>query len=380
MARGAEARVTAAPERREVVVDLGPRSYEVVVGTDLLDELGTRLAGLGLSTVPRGDTGRGRAAVVTSTRVARLYRDPVVRALRSAGYEPIVIELPDGEEHKTVASLALVHDRLLDAGVERRTPVVGVGGGVVTDLAGFAAATLLRGLPTVLVPTTLLGQVDAAIGGKTAVNHARGKNLIGAFHQPRLVLCDVGVLSTLPRRELLAGVAEVIKYGVIGDAALFGRLEEGLPDLLSLEPELTTSVVAACARQKAVVVADDEREERGGRAVLNFGHTVGHAVEAATGYRRLLHGEAVAIGMVSAARVSERLGICDAGTAGRIENLLERAGLPTRLPDGVTVDALARAMQSDKKSSGGRIRYVCVASIGRTEFVDLSVQEIVDRL
>jgi len=372
MAAGAaEARVTTGPERRDVVVDLGPRSYEVVVGTELLDELGARLARLAF---------HGRVAVVTSTRVARLYRDPVVRGLRAAGFEPLVVELPDGEEHKTLASLATVHDRLLEAGVERRTPVVALGGGVVTDLAGFAAATLLRGLPTVLVPTTLLGQVDAAIGGKTGVNHARGKNLIGAFHQPRLVLADVAVLSTLPRRELLAGVAEVIKYGVIGDAALFGRLEERLPDLLALDPELTTSVVAACARQKAAVVADDEREERGGRAVLNFGHTVGHAIEAATGYRRFLHGEAVAIGMVSAARVSERLGICDAGTAGRIENLLERAGLPTRLPEDVPVDALARAMQSDKKSSGGRIRYVCVAHVGRTELVELAVQDIVDRL
>jgi len=375
MAAGAVARVMAgprAPERRDVVVDLGPRSYEVVVGAELLDELGTRVAGLGL---------RGRAVLVTSTQVARLYREPALRALKTAGFATTVVELPDGEEQKSLDSLRLVYDRLLDAGVERRTPIVALGGGVVTDLAGFAAATLLRGLPTVLVPTTLLGQVDAAIGGKTAVNHARGKNLVGAFHQPRLVLADVGVLSTLPRRELVAGMAEVIKYGVIGDPALFGRLENRLEDMLSLhDQELVTSVVAASARQKAAVVADDEREETGGRAVLNFGHTVGHAIEAATGYQQLLHGEAVAIGMVAAARISERLGICDAGTGARIENLLERAGLPTRLPDGVAPDALARAMQSDKKSAGGRIRFVGVADIGRTEFVDLSVQDIVARL
>jgi 3-dehydroquinate synthase len=367
----AEARVT---QRLidEVLVDLGPRAYEVVVGEGLLDEVGSRTAALGYG---------GRAALVTSQRVGALYTDRVLASLRSARLDPIVVEMPDGEEHKSVTWLTTVQDRLLEAGLDRRAPVVALGGGVVTDLAGFAAATLLRGLPTVLLPTTLLGQVDAAIGGKTAVNHVRGKNLIGLFHQPRLVLADVGVLATLEQREFAAGVAEVIKYGAIGDARLFGRLEADLAALMTgREPGVLVPVVAACARQKAAIVVTDEREERGERAVLNFGHTVGHALEAATGYRRFLHGEAVAIGMVAAARISARLGRCGAEIAERLARLLMSAGLPTEIPGDVSRDALLAAVQGDKKSRGGRIRFVCIEAIGRTGFVELSGQEIVSCL
>jgi 3-dehydroquinate synthase len=309
-----------------------------------------------------------------------LYREPVLLSLRAAGFDPAVVEIPDGEEHKNLAWLAMVYDRLLDAGIERRSPVVALGGGVVTDLAGFAAATLLRGLPVALVPTTLLGQVDAAIGGKTGVNHALGKNLIGAFHQPRVVVADVDTLATLPRREVIAGLAEVVKYGAIGDAALFGRLEDELDDVLTLRAGTMASVVASCVRQKATVVAADEREERGERAVLNFGHTVAHAIETLTEYREWLHGEAVAMGMVAAARVSRALGRCDASAVGRLERLLQRAGLPTEIPSGLTPSALALAMRSDKKSTGGRVRFVCLAGIGRTAFIELTVQEIVNHL
>ena len=251
---------------------------------------------------------------------------------------------------------------------------------MVTDLAGFAAATLLRGLPSVLLPTTLLGQIDAAIGGKTGVNHVLGKNLIGAFHQPRLVLADVDTLATLPRREVLAGVAEVIKTAAIGDAALFAELEERLERVVGLEREVVIPVVAACVRYKARVVAEDEQEVRGGRGVLNFGHTVGHALEALTGYKELLHGEAVAIGMVAAARVSVALGRCRAEVTRRLIALLKRAGLPTDIPSGLTPAALALAMRSDKKSTGGRIRFVCLEEIGRTAFVELSAEEIVNHL
>jgi 3-dehydroquinate synthase len=371
MPRSAEARVIAEQPRDEVVVALGARAYPIVIGAGVLAELGPRMAALGLG---------GRVGLVTSPRVGALYAEPALASLRGAGLEPVVAEIPDGEEHKNAASLALVHDRLLEAGVERRSAVVGLGGGVVTDLAGFAAATLLRGVPSVQVPTTLLAQVDAAVGGKTGINHARGKNLIGAFHQPRLVVADVATLASLPRRELVAGLAEVIKYGVILDPALFGRLEGELDALLGGDPELLVPVVAACCRLKAAVVADDEREERGGRAVLNFGHTVGHAVEALTGYRRFLHGEAVAIGMVAAARVSRALGRCDDATVERIEALLTRAGLPTGMPAGLDAAALARTMQGDKKSREGRIRFVCVTEIGRTEFVELTGREIVNHL
>jgi shikimate kinase / 3-dehydroquinate synthase len=358
---------TTAERTEHVRVELGPRSYSIVVGTGLLDELGPRLAESGLA---------GRCALVTSERIGALYRDRVVDSLAGAGFRATVVEIPDGEEHKNLAWLAVVCERLLEAGIERRTPVVALGGGVVTDLAGFAAATLLRGLPWVPVPTTLLGQVDAAIGGKTAVNQVLGKNLIGAFHQPRLVLADIDVLRTLPRRELVAGMAEVIKYAAIRDPALFGRLEESVGDLLALRPEDLVPVVAACARHKAAVVAEDEREERGARAVLNFGHTVGHAIEALTDYREWLHGEAVAIGMVAAARLSRGLGRCPASAVDRLERLLMRAGLPTEIPSGLAPAALALAMQTDKKSAGGRIRFVCLEDIGRTAFVELSAQEI----
>jgi 3-dehydroquinate synthase len=373
MARAAvEARVSPAASSEEVRVELGPRGYSVVVGGGgLLDELGLRLAALGLA---------GRCGIVTSERVGTLYRDRVVVSLERAAFKTTVVEIPDGEEHKNLAWLAVVYDRLLHAGFERRSPIIGLGGGVVSDLAGFAAATLLRGLPYVVVPTTLLGQVDAAIGGKTGVNHVLGKNLIGAFHQPRLVLADVDVLVTLPRRELVAGVAEVVKYGAIGDAALFARLEARIDDLIALHAEVVVPVVAACARQKAAVVAEDEREERGGRAVLNFGHTVGHAIESLTDYREWLHGEAVAIGMMAAARVSHARGRCPATVVQRLERLLKRAGLPTDIPSGLTPAALALAMQTDKKSSDGRIRFVCLEDIGRTAFVELSSREIVSHL
>jgi len=342
-----------------------------VVGERLLEEVGARVAALGH---------RGRCAVVTSERVGALYRDTVLASLRNADVRPVVVEIPDGEEHKNLAWAAVLYDRLLDAGVERGWPVIALGGGVVGDLVGFVAATLLRGLPTVLLPTTLLAQVDAAIGGKTGVNHVLGKNLIGAFHQPVLVLADVGVLRTLPRREFVAGLAEVVKYGTIGDPALFRHLEANLDGVLHLGGEALVPVVRACVRQKAAIVVADEREERGDRAVLNFGHTVGHAVETLTGYREFLHGEAVAIGMVAAARVSRALGRCDAAAVARLEQLLKSAGLPTEIPGGLAPSALALAMQRDKKVAGGRVRFVCLEEIGRTAFVELSTQDIVSHL
>jgi 3-dehydroquinate synthase len=371
MARWAEAADVPAVSEETVRVELGARAYDVVVGVDVLDTIGPRLVALGFT---------GRCGLVTSDRVGALYRRRVERSLVLAGLVPVVVEIPDGEEHKTLATLTRVFDVLLRAGVERRTPLVALGGGVVGDLTGFAAATLLRGIPVVQVPTTLLAQVDAAIGGKTAVDHPVGKNLIGAFHQPCLVLADVGVLGTLPRRELLAGLAEVVKYGVIGDAALFASLEADPVTVLTVDPTAFVPMVAACARQKAAVVAADEREERGERAVLNFGHTVGHALETVTGYGRFLHGEAVAIGMVAAARVSHALGACDATTVTRIRGLVGRLGLPVDLPVDVPATALAAAMKADKKSAAGQIRFVAVERVGRAKLVSLAAQEIVDRL
>jgi 3-dehydroquinate synthase len=371
MSTWAEAARMPVVSEETVRVDLGPRSYDVVVGLDVLDEVGARLADLGFA---------GRCGVVTSDRVAPLYRGRVERALALAGFDPTVVEVPDGEAHKTLTTLATVLDAFLRAGAERRMPIVALGGGVVGDLAGFAAATLLRGVPVVQVPTTLLAQVDAAIGGKTAVDHGVGKNLVGAFHQPRLVLADVGVLATLPRRELRAGLAEVVKYGVIGDTELFARIEADPAAVLTTDPAVLVPIVAACARHKAAVVAADEREERGERAVLNFGHTVGHAVETVTGYGRFLHGEAVAIGMVAAARVSRSLGLCDAATVDRIRQVLERLELPVELPPELPRAALAAAIGADKKAAAGEIRFVAVEQVGRVRLVSLAPNDIVNRL
>jgi 3-dehydroquinate synthase len=359
--------MAATAQSTEVVVDLGERSYPIVVGAGILASVGERLAGLGYA---------GRCSLLTSHRVGALYREPVLDSLRASGFEPLVVELPDGEEHKDLATLSTVYDRLLESGIERGSPLVALGGGVIGDLGGLAAATLLRGLPLVQLPTTLLAQVDAAIGGKTAVNHARGKNLIGVFHQPRFVLADVDTLATLPRRELVAGLAEVIKYGVIGDAALFEEIERRLDDLLGLDRDLVVRVVATASRQKAAVVARDERELTGLRATLNFGHTVGHALEVLTDYRHFLHGEAVAIGMVAAARISHALGMCDRRAVARIQDVAGRAGLPTELPADLDQSALAVALRADKKSLRGAIRFVALEAIGRVRLVELSGAEI----
>jgi len=358
-------------DRLEIQVELGPRSYPIIVGGGVLAELGPRLASLGY---------RAQCGVVTNARVAGVWGDAALASLRRAGFEPVVVTLPDGEAYKTVDSLERVWDAMLFARVDRATPLVALGGGVVGDIAGFAAATLLRGLPYVQVPTTLLAQVDAAIGGKTGVNHRAGKNLLGAFHQPRFVLCDVEVLGTLPRRELLAGLAEVIKYGVIGVPQLFADLEEGLERVLALEQAPLVAAVAASARHKAAVVSRDEYETTGERATLNFGHTVGHAVEQLTGYARFLHGEAVAIGMVAAARVSRSLGRCGEGPVARLRALLERAGLPVELPPEATREALIGAMRSDKKSAAGRIRFVAMEDVGQVGLVELTSVEIANHL
>jgi 3-dehydroquinate synthase len=355
----------------EVMVDLGDRSYPILVGSGILSSVGPRLAALGYA---------GRCGLLTSERVGALYRAPVLDSLRAAGFDPLVIEVDDGEEHKSLATLSTTWDRLLGSGIERGTPLVALGGGVIGDLGGFAAATLLRGLPVVQLPTTLLAQVDAAIGGKTGINHPRGKNLIGAFHQPRFVIADVDTLATLPRRELVAGLAEVIKYGVIGDADLFADIERRLEDLLRLDRDLLVRVVATSCRQKAAVVSGDEREVTGLRATLNFGHTVGHAIEAVTNYRRFLHGEAVAIGMVAAASVSRALGICDGDAVARIRAVTGRTGLPTEVPGDLDRGALAEAMRADKKSQRGTIRFVALETIGRVRLMELTGAEIARHL
>ena len=355
----------------EVVnVELGARRYPIYVGAGCLRELGTKLA--------ETRCGAG-VAVVTNSTVADLYLDRTLASLRDAAFEPIAIQIPDGEEHKNLAWLAFVYDKLIDAGVERSGAVIALGGGVVGDLAGFAAATYLRGIPCVQVPTTLLAQVDSAIGGKTGINHVAGKNLIGAFAQPRFVLADVETLRTLPRRELVAGLAEVVKYGIILDPGLFALIENQLPSVQHLERDLLARIVRMCCTLKALVVGEDETES-GYRAVLNFGHTIAHGLESLTEYRQYLHGEAVAIGMVAAARISRRLGFCPDADYQRIRKLLERCGLPTEVPADLRGEPLALALRTDKKARGGLINFVCLEAIGKTRFERLTCDEIVKHL
>jgi len=334
-------------------VDLGERGYEVVVHDGLLDRVGEFLAPfkLGPETV-----------VVTNPVVKRHYGTRVVRSLRAVGLNPTVLALPDGERTKSLRRVAWVLNELLRRRYERKAWLIALGGGVIGDFAGFAASIYLRGVPFVQVPTTLVAQVDASIGGKTGVNHLLGKNLIGTFFQPKLVLIDPGALRTLPQREYRAGLAEVIKYGVIADAEFFEFLERDMDQILKLETAALHRVIRTSCAIKAAVVSEDERESDR-RRILNFGHTVGHALETLGGYRRYKHGEAVAIGMVVAARLAERLGLADASVGARIRALVERTRLPADLPPR-SVSALIRAMRQDKKVQDRRIHFVLPDRIG----------------
>ncbi len=353
-----------------LTVNLSDRSYPIHVGAEMIERAGQLMQQAGLL---------GKVAIVTNPTVAQLYLDPVHEALSQAGFETTPVLLPDGEEHKTLKSLSTIYDRLVAERFERKSCVLALGGGVIGDLAGFAAATYLRGIPYVQVPTTLLAQVDSSVGGKTGVNHDAGKNLIGAFYQPKLVLIDVAALRSLPRRELIAGLAEVIKYGVISDRYLFELLEQNLEKILALDRELLTQIIVRSCENKARVVEADEREDDY-RAVLNFGHTIGHALEAATGYRQFLHGEAVGIGMVKAAALSVQQGFCDPKSFERITRLIKKAGLPTEFPPGMSVSSLVQGMEVDKKATAGQIKFVISEGLGKTRFHWLAPGEILDAL
>ena len=349
-----------------VRVDLGERSYPIHIGRGLLGGVGTKLQEMHCAR---------RTAVVTNAVVGPLYLDRIEASLRQNGFSPTSIELPDGEEHKNFAWLTFLYDRLTGAGLERNSAIIGLGGGVVGDMAGFAASTFLRGVPYVQVPTTLLAQVDSSVGGKTGVNHVAGKNLIGTFYQPRFVLIDIDTLKTLPRREFLAGLTEVIKYGIILDPDLFTLVEKELKAVLALDEALLAEIIRVCCTLKAMVVGEDERENDY-RAILNFGHTVGHAIEALTEYKRYLHGEAVSIGMAFAARLSHARGYCSAAAVDRIIQLLKRAQLPVEIPKDISGKPLVLAIRADKKAAGDKIRFVCIDDIGQTRFDFLTAEEI----
>ena len=337
-----------------IAIALGDRSYDIIIGTGLLGASSTWQG------LPRSTT----AAVVTNATVAALYGASFETALARHYPRLVRVELPDGEAHKDWASLDLIFDRLLAEGCDRKTMLFALGGGVVGDIAGFAAACFMRGVSFVQVPTTLLAQVDSSVGGKTAINHPRGKNMIGAFYQPQRVVCDLDVLDTLPARELSAGLAEVIKYGPIADAGFLDWIEPNLDALLARDRDALAHAVRRSCEIKAAVVAADEREA-GQRAILNFGHTFGHAIEAGLGFGRWLHGEAVGCGMVLASDLSARLGLVPGAFAERMRTLCARAGLPVRAPDLGGAPRWLELMRVDKKAEGGELRFVVVEAVGR---------------
>ena len=358
---------------QEVAIDLGERSYSIAIGCGLLADATS------YNCLPHASA----ALIVSNTTVAPLYAAALRSALVGRFAEIYELQLPDGEEYKTWQVLTLIFDALLANGCDRKTVLFALGGGVVGDMTGFAAASYMRGVPFVQVPTTLLAQVDSSVGGKTAINHPLGKNMVGAFYQPQLVVCDLATLDTLPQRELSAGVAEIIKYGPIADMAFMDWLENNMGALLARDRAALAHAVRRSCEIKAWVVGQDEKES-GLRAILNFGHTFGHAIEAGMGYGAWLHGEGVAAGMVMAAELSRRLGLVDEPFVQRLRMLIQRAGLPVVAPVLDAQDNAGRylsLMRVDKKSEAGEIRFVVIDGPGKASVrpaPDALVREVID--
>ncbi|MDO4591240.1 MAG: 3-dehydroquinate synthase [Comamonadaceae bacterium] len=365
--------LTVTTPSQTVRIDLGERSYPIVIAADVLGQSATYAA------CPSAT----QALIVTNTTVAPLYAQQLAAALAAQYQQVHTVVLPDGEAYKDWQTLNLVFDALLGQGCDRKTVLFALGGGVVGDMTGFAAASYMRGVPFVQVPTTLLSQVDSSVGGKTAINHPLGKNMIGAFYQPQLVVCDLASLDTLPAREVSAGLAEIIKYGPIADMEFFEWLEQHIEDLRALDRTALAHAVKRSVEIKAWVVGQDEKEA-GLRAILNFGHTFGHAMEAGMGYGNWLHGEGVGAGMVMAAHLSMALGLVDQAFVQRLTQLIERAGLPTR---GPVLDAQDNAgaylehMRVDKKAEAGAIRFVLIDGPGKAVVQSASddlVRQVID--
>lgn len=333
-------------------VELSERSYDIVIAPSAIDAIGPRMRAMGAA---------NKIAVISSYSIFPHYGQRVMDVLKDSGFFATSLLLPDGEETKSMHWTEYLLTSLLKLKLDRSSVIVALGGGVIGDLTGFVASLYMRGIRFVQVPTTLLSQVDSSVGGKTGINHPLGKNMIGTFWQPSLVLADTTTLTTLPRREFLSGIAEVIKYGVIRDAAFFKHLTDNRDSIMALEPDALAAIIRRSCEVKADVVGADEREA-GLRAILNFGHTIGHAVEHATGYGTYLHGEAVSIGMCAAARLAHNLGIMD--NPQPVAELCAQYGLPTAIPSGISPDALLSAMEIDKKSIGGQIRFILPERIG----------------
>ena len=354
----------------DVPVNLGERSYQIYIGAGILDTLGTRCAEVGL---------RGKVLIITDENVGKLYADAAGQSLESAGFGVETVTLPAGEQTKCGEQVARLYSRCIEAGLDRKSFIVALGGGVIGDLAGYVAATYLRGIPFVQVPTSLLAMVDSSVGGKTGINLPEGKNLVGAFYQPELVLADLDTLRTLPIREYRAGLAEVVKYGIIYDAPFFDLLEENIDGLLQVENgELLARIVGRCCEIKADVVAQDEREG-GLRAILNFGHTAGHALEKVAGYGEYVHGEAVAIGSVFAARASVQLTGLAQSDCDRIEKIFRDLKLPVSAP-GYDWTGLRKALAVDKKTEGGMPRFVLASEIGTVSIGNEIPESLMEQL
>ncbi len=349
-----------------IPVHLGNRSYDIVVEPGALATAGARLAGLGVGS---------RAALVSDAAILSLYGKTVLASLEAAGFGVTVVEVPEGEAAKTLATAERCWDALLSEGLDRTSTVLALGGGAVGDVAGFVAATYMRGVNFMQVPTTILAQVDASIGGKTAIDHPRAKSLIGAFYQPRLVLVDPGVARTLSEREFRSGLAEIVKHGIVLDAGYFAEVESSVDALLARDLTALERIVGGSCRLKASVVERDERENEL-RHVLNYGHTIGHALEAATGYARFTHGEAVSLGIVAEARLARRLGLASDETVARQERLLAAVGLPVSATS-IDTDAVLDAIGRDKKARDGRVPFVMAPRIGTFRLVyDVPREEI----
>jgi 3-dehydroquinate synthase len=364
---------TPSPVTQQVRIDLGDRSYPILIGAGLLGDPAT------YQYLPAAST----ALIVSNAVVAPLYAEGLRRALQPHYRRVLQVVLPDGEAHKDWPTLQLIFDALLENACDRKTVLFALGGGVIGDMTGFAAACYMRGVPFVQVPTTLLAQVDSSVGGKTAINHPLGKNMVGAFYQPERVICDLDVLQSLPPRELSAGLAEIIKYGPIADMAFLAWIEDNIEALLAREPAALAHAIRRSCEIKADVVGQDERES-GLRAILNFGHTFGHAIESGLGYGQWLHGEGVGCGMVMAARLSQRLGGVDAAFVERLRTLVQRAGLPVTGPRLAPSDSAGRyleLMRVDKKAEAGEIKFVVIDAPGSAALrsaPDALVREVID--
>ncbi|HUN57231.1 MAG TPA: 3-dehydroquinate synthase [Candidatus Binataceae bacterium] len=352
-------------------LELGRDNHPVHAGLGLLERVGELALTAGLKP--------SRAAVITDTNVARLFGDRVSRSLSAAGFEPSVIEFPAGEASKSIGVLGTLYDRLVDKRLDRSSTILALGGGVTGDLAGFAAATFLRGIALVQLPTTLTAQVDSALGGKTGINHPAAKNLIGSFYQPRMIVADIAALHSLPDREFREGLGEVIKYGAIMDEPMITELERALPSILRRDPDQLQAIVSRSLSHKADVVRSDEHEG-GRRKILNFGHTLGHALEVVAGYGSFLHGEAVGAGMVAAVRLSQAHAGLSEEDGRRLVRLIEAAGLPTAIPSNLRVGDLLEALKLDKKRAGDGVEFVLIDRLGHAFTQKLDFDQVMATL